>query len=263
MSDHTVRIAAVQMRMGSPAENLEKHVAFIRKAAAERARIVLFPELAVGDGAEPLAGPAITRLRQAAREAGIFAVPCFMEQRDDGRYVSAPLISPNGEIVGVYRKTHAWPEWDHKVGDTYPVFDLGFAKIGIMICFDKRFPEVARLLAVQGADIILTPNSSDARGERWEPWSEPEVFRMYHQMRALENGVYVAATNKIGPVQDTECYGGSCICNPTGRIVADADVSEGLIMHDCDLDLVRQVREYRLCNRRPSSYAGLTTPGSY
>ena len=101
-----------------------------------------------------------------------------------------------------------------------------------------------------------------ARGERWEPWSEPEVFRMYHQMRALENGVYVAATNKIGPVQDTECYGGSCICNPTGRIVVDADVSEGLIIHDCDLDLVRQVREYRLCNRRPSSYAGLTAEGA-
>lgn len=262
MSDHTVRIAAAQLRMGSPAENLEKHVAFIARAAADRARIVLFPELAVGDGAEPLDGPAVTRLRQAAREAGIYVIPCFMEQREDGRYVSAPLIGPEGDIVGVYRKTHAWPEWDHKLGDQYPVFDLGFAKVGIMICFDKRFPEVARLLAVQGADIILTPNSSDARGERWEPWSEPEAFRMYHQMRALENGVYVAATNKIGPVQDTECYGGTCICNPTGRIVVDADVSEGLVMHDCDLDLVRQVREYRLCNRRPPSYGGLITEGA-
>jgi beta-ureidopropionase len=257
MASRVVRIAAVQMQMGTPAENLEKHVTFIEKAAAERAQIVLFPELAVGDGAEPLDGPAITRLRQAAKDADIYVVPCFMEQREDGRYVSAPLIGPDGSIVGVYRKTHAWPAWDHKVGNGYPVFNLGFAKVGIMICFDKRFPEVARLLAVQGADIILTPNSSDAKGERWEPWSEPEVFRLYHQMRALENGVYVAATNKIGPMQDTECYGASCICNPTGRIVADADVTEGLIFHDCDMDLVQQVREYRLCNRRPASYGGL------
>lgn len=257
MAGRTVRIAAVQLRMGTPAENLDKHLAFIDQAAAERAQIVLFPELAVGDGPEPLDGPTVTRLRHAAGDAGIYVIPCLMEQGQDGPYVTAPLLSPTGEIAGIYRKSHAWPEWNHRLGSEYPVFDLGFARIGIMICFDKRFPEVARLLAVQGADVIMTPNSSDAKGERWEPWSEPEVFRMYHQMRALENGVYVAATNKIGPVADTECYGGSIICNPTGRIVADADVTEGMILHDCDIDLVRQVREYRLCNRRASTYGGL------
>lgn len=257
MSGRTLRVAAVQMRMGTAAENLEKHVTFIHKAATERAKIVLFPELALGDEPESLEGPTLTRLRQAAREAGVYVIPCLWEQREEGRYVTAPLLGPNGEIVGVYRKAHGWPEWNHNLGSDFPVFDLGFATVGIMICFDKRFPEVARMLAVQGADIIFTPNSSDAKGERWEPWSEPEVFRIYHQMRALENGVYVVATNKIGPVADTECYGASCICNPTGRIVADADVSEGLILHDCDLELVQQVREYRLCNRRPAVYKGL------
>lgn len=256
----TVRVGAVQMRMGTAAENLEKHLAFIERARAERVQILLFPELALGDEPEPLDGPTMTRLRQTAKEAGIYVVPCLWEQVGDGRCVTAPLIGPDGELVGCYRKTHAWPEWNHQVGEEYPVFDLGFAKVGIMVCFDKRFPEVARILAVKGADLILTPNSSDAKGERWEPWSEPEVFRMYHQMRALENGVYVVATNKIGPVADTECYGASCICNPTGRIVADADVSEGLILHDCDLDLVAQVREYRLCNRRPESYRELVEP---
>ncbi|HWI52439.1 MAG TPA: nitrilase-related carbon-nitrogen hydrolase [Symbiobacteriaceae bacterium] len=73
MCDHTVRIAAVQMRMGSPVENLQKHDAFVARAASEHAPIVLFPELAVGDGAEPLDGPAVTRLRQASREALIVA----------------------------------------------------------------------------------------------------------------------------------------------------------------------------------------------
>lgn len=256
----SVRIAAVQMRMGTAAENLEKHLSYIAKAAAERARIVLFPELALQDEPEPLDGPTVTRLRRAAREAGVYAIPCLWERAPEGRYVTAVLIGPDGEVVGRYRKTHAWPAWDHGVGGEYPVFDLGFAKVGIMVCFDKRFPEVARILAVKGADIIFTPNSSDAKGEQWEPWSEPEVFRMYHQMRALENGVYVAATNKIGPVADTECYGATCICNPTGRVVADADVSEGLIVHDCDLDLVAQVREYRLCNRRPETYRELVDP---
>lgn len=252
-----VRIAAVQMQMGTAAENLQKHIDFIHQAAAERAQIVVFPELALGEEPEPIDGPTITRLRQATREAGIYAVPCFWEAADGGRYVTAPLLGPKGELVGRYRKMHGWAEWSHRLGDGYPVFDLGFAKIGIMICYDKRFPEVARALAVQGAEIILTPNSSDMKGERWEPWSEPEVFRMYHQMRALENGVYVAGTNKIGPVADTECYGATCICNPTGRIVADADVSEGLIVHDCDLEMAAQVREYRLCNRRPATYGGL------
>lgn len=259
MAARTVRIGAVQMRMGAYEQNLETHLRYIEQAAAERVRILLFPELALGEEPEPLDGPTVTRLRQAAREAGIYVIPCLWEQADGGRYVTSPLIGPDGEIVGVYRKAHAWPEWNHLVGSDYPVFDLGFVKIGIMICFDKRFPEVARSLAVAGADIIFTPNSSDAKGEKWEPWSEPEVFRMYHQMRALENGVYVAATNKIGPLADTECYGATSIANPTGRIVADADVSEGLIFHDCDLNLVAQVREYRLCNRRPETYGPLVS----
>jgi predicted amidohydrolase len=253
----TVRVAAVQLRMGTAAENLQKHLAYIEAAKAERAQIVLFPELALGDEPESLIGPTMKQLSAAAKAAEIYVVPTFWEGAGGGRYVTSPVIRPDGHLQGAFRKMHAWPEWNHCVGEEYPVFDLGFAKIGIMTCYDKRFPEVARILAVKGADIILTPNSSDARSELWEPWSEPEVFRMYHQMRALENGVYVVATNKIGPVADTECYGASCICNPTGRIVADADVREGLIVHDCDLDLVRQVRQYRLCNRRPATYGAL------
>lgn len=106
----TVRVAAVQMIMGTYEQNLQKHIDFMGRAADERARIVVFPELAFRDEAEPLDGPTVTRLRRAAKEAGVWAVPCLWEQGADGRYVTSPLIGPDGEVHGVYRKAHGWPE---------------------------------------------------------------------------------------------------------------------------------------------------------
>ena len=242
----------------------------VAEAAARGADIVLFPEMwqtgySMADLslAEPIDGPFVTVMRERAAEHGVAVVATLLEQVDEGVRNTAVLIDRTGEVRMVYAKVHTCGfdlESVLEPGDAFPVADLdtaaGPVNIGIMICYDREFPESARELMLGGAEVILTPNACDLPPERIGQF----------RARAYENMVAVAMANYAGPPYD----GGSIafdgmVCEPDGTMrdhtVIDCGHDPGVFVAEIDLDALRAYREREMWGdkwRRPATYARIS-----
>lgn len=281
-----VRVAAVQSRASERrTDNVEQAVAGVRAAAARGATLVCLQELfatryfcqhpdaALFDLAEPLDGPTNQRLAQVARECGVCVLVSFFERRAPGLYHNAAaLIGPRGERLGSYRKMHVPddPQYGEKFyfapGDTgFVSLQAGDVRVGPLICWDQWYPEAARLSALAGAEILMYPTAIGWLPEDKESFgaAQRDAWRTVQRSHAIANGVFVVAANRVGiehgPQSHIEFWGGSFACDPYGRVIAEADEEEEVLIADCDLGLIEEARRGWpfLRDRRIDAYAGL------
>jgi predicted amidohydrolase len=267
-----MRAAAVQLNSTADrARNLAAAERLVRAAAAAGAELVALPEkwnlLASGEemaaGAEPLDGPSLGAARGWARELGVHLLAGSIAERgeDGGRPFNASvLIGPDGEDLAAYRKIHmfdvdaggvAYRESEHeRAGDEIVDAEVGGIGVGLTVCYDLRFPELYRILALRGARLIAVPSAFTlATGrDHWET-----LLRA----RAIENQVFVLAPNQVGEAPPHySSYGRSAIVDPWGVVLATAADGEGFVTADLDLAAQVRIREAlpSLANRRPEAY---------
>ena len=257
---------------------IDRHLAYIQKAADEGAQICCLQEIFYGpyfcaeqttrwyDFTERIPdGPTIRLMQDVAKKHRMaIVVPIYEVEQEGIYYNTAAVIQNDGTYVGKYRKTHIphvapgfWEKFYFRPGNLgYPVFDLGFAKIGLYICYDRHFPEGARALGLNGAEIVFNPSATVAG-------LSEHLWKLEQPALAVANGYFVGAINRVGteaPWNIGEFYGSSYFCDPRGRIVAQAarDKDE-VLTADLDLDMIGEVRKtwqfYR--DRRPDLYDSL------
>jgi beta-ureidopropionase len=257
---------------------IDKHLGFIRQAAWAGAQIVCLQEIFFGpyfcaeqttrwyDFTEPIPdGPTIRVMQDAARRyQTALIVPIYECEQQGLYYNTAAVIDKNGTYLGKYRKTHIphvapgfWEKFYFRPGNLgYPVFDLGFAKIGVYICYDRHFPEGARALGLNGAEIVFNPSATVAG-------LSEHLWKLEQPAHAVANGYFIGAINRVGveaPWNIGEFYGSSYFCDPRGCIFAQAarDKDE-VLTADLDLDMIAEVRNtwqfFR--DRRPDMYESL------
>ena len=266
-----MRAAAVQLNStNEKARNLEAAERLVRAAAADGAELVALPEkwnlLAGGEellaGSEPLDGPSLTAARGWARELGIHLLAgSISEQGPEKAFNTSVLIGPDGDDLAVYRKIHmfdvdvggvAYRESDHEEpGAEIVTAPLGELLAGLTVCYDLRFPELYRILAVRGARLIAVPSAfTSATGrDHWE---------VLLRARAIENQVFVLAPDQVGEAPPHfSSYGHSAIVDPWGTVLATAPDEECFVAADLDLAEQDRVRESlpSLASRRPEAYA--------
>lgn len=271
-ADH-LRVALVQLDAGADvAANVANAAELADEAAAGGARLVALPEYlqfrGSDDGyrasARPIPGSWTEPFADVARRrAAWILVGSLAETSDDpGRpYNSSVLISPDGSIAATYRKIHLFDvtvedgpvdrESDRvSPGDRAVLADVDGIRVGLSICYDLRFPELYRALAVAGAEVLTVPaNFTERTGrDHWE---------VLLRARAIENGAYVLAPSQIGGPPGQPAFGRSMIVDPWGTVVAQAPDRVGIVTAELDLGRVRSIRRQIpvLANRRPDSVA--------
>lgn len=277
-SKRSVRVAVAQVPsiLGDVAANSGSLVETIGKAGREGYDLVVFPECALSgylfDSGDATRAAAVTlddehvaALTKACADHGVHAVVGLLERAGDHTYNTALLIGPAGRLAR-YRKQHlpflgADRFVDAGDGDSPRVVDTLVGRIGMMICFDLRFPESARELALQGADLIAMPTN----------WPTAATFLADHvtRVRALENLVYLAVADRPDAESGTQFLGRSQVVAPNGDVLADAAGRAGLFGATLELDVARNKRlvliedEFELpifAGRRPERYGELTRP---
>jgi len=259
--------------------NIEKHIELIKEAADRGAQVCCLQELFYGpyfpaeqdtrwyDLAEPIPdGPTIQLMRQLAKQHGmVLIVPVYEQEMPGVLYNTAAVIDDEGNYLGKYRKHHIphlypgfWEKFYFKPGNCgYPVFNTRFGKIGVYICYDRHFPEGARELGLNGAEIVFNPSATVAGLSEY-------LWKIEQPAHAVANQYFVGAINRVGteaPWNIGEFYGNSYFCDPRGQFVAQGsrDKTE-VVVADLDLDRIQEVRNvwqfYR--DRRPETYARIT-----
>jgi N-carbamoylputrescine amidase len=250
-----------------PNENLAKAIWKIREAAGRGAQVICLQELFRSQYfcqeedhanfalAESIPGPSTTAIGALARELGVVIVASLFERRAPGLFHNtAAILGADGEIAGLYRKMHIpddplyYEKFYFTPGDLgFRSFDTKFGRIGTLVCWDQWYPEGARLAALTGASVLFYPTAIG-----WHPSEKPEhgaaqldAWRTIQRSHAIANGVYVAAVNRVGfegeAPKGIEFWGSSFICDPFGRVIAEAsqDKEEILI---AEIDPRRQER---------------------
>ena len=280
----TVTLGLVQMRCGDkPADNLDRAIERIRRAARDGADVVCLQELfrsryfcqkedvALFRLAETIPGPTTRALAKLAREKRIVVVASLFEKRADGVYHNtAVVLDADGTIVGKYRKMHIPDDPLYYEKFYFTPGDLGFrsfatrrAKIGTLVCWDQWFPEGARLTALAGAEILVYPTAIG-----WLDGATPEVnesqrdaWETSQRAHAIANGVFVAAVNRVGEEGNLTFWGNSFVADPFGRVLARASSErEETLIVPCDLDRIDEVRTNWpfLRDRRIDAYGPIT-----
>lgn len=280
-----VKVAATQMACEWDFEaNFARADSLVRKAASEGANIILIQELFASpyfckdqveshfDLAESLEeSVVISRMAVLAKELEVVLPVSFFEKHNAAHYNALVVIDADGSIVSHYRKSHIpdGPGYQEKFyfspGDTgFQVSNTRYGKIGVAICWDQWFPEVARSLVLQGAEMLFYPTAIGS-----EPVSEinsRDHWRRAMQGHAAANMVPVIASNRIGREEGESCsldfYGSSFICDQTGDIVASASTSdEEILIHEFDLEAIAAERTVwgMFRDRRPDLYGALLT----
>ena len=288
----TTRVAAVSMNgfLGEPERVLNGIATWCERAAAEKADLVLFPELVVHghctpntwELAEPVPdGPSARRLAQLARHYRLFLCAGLSEKERDVVYNTQVLAGPDG-YVGKQRKLHLSRDevLYYKGGREITAFDLGRCKVGVVICYDNQFPEVARVLALRGAEVLLMPHA--ARLKMWDDTPEGEAAARRHTylhfqgyaLRARENACFAVVADQAGRAGYVDLYpkdspnqphhaGAALVFAPDGELLASAQaerIREEMVV--VTLDAARLARErslpnYTLRTRRPELFGEL------
>jgi beta-ureidopropionase len=258
--------------------NIEKHMKFLDQAGEQGVQIVCMQEIFTGpyfcaeqntrwyDATERIPDGPTTRLMQevAKKYSMVVISPIYEEDETGVYYNTAAVIDADGTYMGKYRKSHIphtapgfWEKFYFKPGNLgYPVFKTQYADIGVYICYDRHFPEGARELGLNGAEIVFNPSATVAGLSEY-------LWKLEQPAHAVANAFFVGAINRVGtekPWNIGEFYGQSYFCDPRGQIVAQASRDKDeLITADLDLDKIREVRNiwqfYR--DRRPETYGGI------
>jgi len=267
-----VAVAQVDPKLAEPSRNLELCLGRLEEAAAGGVELLVLPECAIPGYvfhsleealpfAEEIPGPTTEVLAAACARLGVHVVCGLLERHGDGIRNAAVVVGPDG-LIGTYRKTHLpFLGVDRFVtpGDELCVFDTPLGRIGVEICYDLRFPEVTRSLALAGADIVVLPTN-------W-PLAARANAELLAPARAYENRVYLLVSNRVGVERTGEFCGRSQIVDPSGLRLAEAEVSgETLLLADIDVELARDKSivpapgEYEMHlfgHRRPELYGSL------
>lgn len=271
-----VRAGLIQTKAcESKQENIDKTVSFVEKAASDGVQVVSFQELffapyfaAEQDNkwfswAEPIPGPTIKTMQEIAKKHEmVLVVPIFEEVERGVFYNTTAVIDADGELLGIYRKNHLphlegfWEKFYFKPGNLgYPVFDTRYCKVGVYTCYDRHFPEGARLLGLNGAEIVFNPSATVDSLSKY-------LWELEQPAHAVANGYYVGAINRVGVEQwsPNKYYGTSYFVNPRGQFLAKgSEDNEELVVADLDLDMITETRVlwqfYR--DRRPETYGNI------
>jgi len=289
------RVGLIQMSATpDPDKNLGHAIERVRQAAAQGAHVICLPELfqtqyfcqredtSLFDLAEPIPGPTSNRLSQLAGELHVVLIASLFEKRAAGVYHNtAAVYDTNGALVGLYRKMHIpddplyYEKFYFTPGDLgFRTFDTAAGRLGTLVCWDQWYPEGARLTALQGAQVLFYPTAIG-----WHPAEKAEfgpaqhdAWRTIQRAHAIANGVYVAVVNRTGfetgnirgksaPGAGLEFWGGSFLCDPFGRVIAEASHDkEEILLGDIDLRTLEDIRRNWpfLRDRRIDSYAPIT-----
>ena len=252
---------------------LEKHLPLIDEAGKNGVQILCLQEIFNGPyfcpsqdkkwyaAAEEVPGPTTHRLAELAKKHQmVMVIPIYERAMPGVYYNTAAVVDADGTYLGKYRKNHIpqtsgfWEKFFFKPGNLgYPTFQTRYARIGVYICYDRHFPEGARLLGLNGAEIIFNPSATVAGLSEY-------LWKLEQPAHAVANGYYVGAINRVGteaPWNIGEFYGQSYFCDPRGQFVAEASRDKDeTIVAELDLDVIEEVRQtwqfYR--DRRPDSY---------
>ncbi|MCO6455552.1 MAG: carbon-nitrogen hydrolase family protein [Pirellulaceae bacterium] len=274
----TYRIAAVQMdvTLGDPQGNLRRMTDCLKQTAAAGAHLTVFPECSLAGYcyddldearryAETLPGPATDTLAAVCRRLGVYAVFGLLEADGPRTFNACALVGPEG-LVGSYRKLHLpylGVDRFTTPGDRpLQVHDAGGLRVGLNICYDLVFPEAARVMALDGADLIVLPTN-------WPPGAECTADCLV-SARALENKVYYLAVNRVGQERGFAFIGRSKIANPSGELLAAAqDTSPTVLYAEVDVQRARNKKVIRIAgtfeldrfaDRRPEFYHRIIDP---
>lgn len=290
MPSRRIRIGLVQQRWRpDPKQHATALRRGVMQAAAQGAQLIALQELTLhryfGDVqdpelrtlAEPLGeGPTSALCRELARESGAFVIGSLFERGEplrrrarDGHahyYNTAVIFAPNGDLVGFTRKHHipsgtGYEETFYfEPGDSdYPVHDLGFIKIAVPTCYDQWFPELARIYALKGAELIVYPTAIGSEPD-FPRFDTQPLWQLMMQAHAIANGLFVAAVNRVGNEGTVRFYGSSFVCDPTGKILAQAPRHRpAVIVTDLDFGVMDFWRKLfpLLDQRRPQTYRWL------
>jgi deaminated glutathione amidase len=270
-----MRAAAVQLNStGDKARNLAAAERLVRAAAADGAELVALPEkwnlLAAGEemaaAAEPLDGPSLTAARGWARELGVHLLAGSVAERgEEGEraFNTSVLIGPDGDDLAVYRKIHmfdveaggvAYRESEHEQpGEEIVSAPVDGVELGLTVCYDLRFPELYRILAVRGARVVAAPSAFTAATGR-------DHWEVLLRARAIENQVFVLAPDQVGEAPPHySSHGRSAIVDPWGVVLATAPDEECFVAAELDLAEQDRIRERlpSLAGRRPDAYEPL------
>jgi beta-ureidopropionase len=260
-----------------------KHLKLIGEAAKRKVQVLCLQELFYGpyfcaeqntrwyELTEAVPdGPTTSLMRKvAARYNMAIVVPVYEQEMTGLYYNTAAVIDADGKYLGKYRKHHIpqvapgfWEKFYFTPGDTgYLTFKTKYARIGIYICYDRHFPEGARILGLNGAEIVFNPSATVAGLSEY-------LWELEQPAHAVANGYFVGAINRVGreaPWNIGEFYGKSYFCNPRGKIIAQASRNKDeVVVADLDLEMIAEVRNtwqfFR--DRRPESYKKLLAAGS-
>jgi predicted amidohydrolase len=262
-----IAIAQVESTTDKQA-NLRKAIDLIHEAKRRNAECIVFPEFLMAfspasqsaeelaQSAESTEGPFVAALRDTAKTLNLSVLATIYESAalPNRVYDTALWIDAQGAVASVYRKLHLYDAFGFKESDKFhpgtevaPLMDAGDCHLGMMICYDLRFPEMARMLALEGANVFAAPSGwvqGDLKIEHWQTMIKA---------RALENGSYVVAPDQVGNIY----IGHSMIVDPLGRTLVDLGEREGVAVVELDLQLVKETREKLplLKNRRADVYA--------
>jgi predicted amidohydrolase len=268
-----LRVALIQLNSGSDKDaNLAKIDRFVGEAADAGARLVALPEYVTYLGpkegfaavAEPIPGPTTERFSSLARQHGIYLLGGSIHEQTgspDKYFNTSTLFDPNGELIALYRKIHLF---DVQIGDNVVAAEserivggeevvtaeVDGHTVGFSICYDLRFPELYRALAVSGAEILFVPAA-------FTLYTGKDHWHLLLRARAVENQCFVLAPAQVGPHEpNARCYGHALVVDPWGTVLADAPDREAVIAADLDFADLRRVREEvpSLANRRPAAY---------
>lgn len=274
-----VRVALVQMACGADRDAIrDRAEAHVRAAAAGGAQVVCLQELFDATYfpqevdveryklAEPLPSPTTERFAALAGELGVALVVPVYEEAQPGVYFNSVVVfDADGADLGVYRKTHIpdGPQYHEKYyftpGDLgYKTFDTRVGRIGVAICWDEWFPEVARIMALQGAQVLFYPSAIGSEPDRPD-LSTAEAWRTVIRAHGIANGVFVCAINRAGVEGAMTFYGESFVSDPLGEFLAQADDQEQVLLADLPMGRVREAREllHFLRDRRTDTYRPL------
>ena len=257
---------------------IEAHIPYIKEAGEKGVQMLCFQEIFTGpyfcpsqdvkwyDAAEAIPdGPTTQLMCEYAKKYNmVIIVPIYEEHMTGVYYNTAAVIDADGTYLGKYRKMHIpqvagfWEKYFFKPGNLgYPVFETAYGKVGVYICYDRHFPDGARCLGLNGAEIVFNPSATVAGLSQY-------LWELEQPAHAAANGYFVAAINRVGteePWNIGKFYGSSYFADPRGQIVAQAsEDKDEMIIAELDLDLVREVRNtwqfFR--DRRPETYGQLT-----
>ena len=271
------RVGLVQLSTtADPEKNLQRAIERVHDAAKRGAQIVCLPELfqtqyfcqredaALFDLAEPIPGPTTAKLADVAKELHIVLIASLFEKRAAGVYHNtAAIFDADGQLRGLYRKMHIpddplyYEKFYFTPGDLgYRAFDTNVGRVGALVCWDQWYPEGARLTALQGAHVLFYPTAIG-----WHPAEKAEfgaaqhdAWRTIQRAHAIANGVYVAVVNRVGfetgnirgnsaPGAGLEFWGGSFLCDPFGRVIAEASHDkEEILIGEVDLRALEDIR---------------------